>query len=387
MSQLAVLGATGSIGLQTLEVADRLGMAVTGLAAKRPSDALVELAARYPDAAVVVVGGTNSERRVFAERVPNPVTFGSDAVIEMASVRGRVVVNGIVGVAGLASTLAALRAGNRVGLANKESMVAAGELVNAAAMEGEGELIPVDSEHSALFQCLHGEHPGDVARLILTASGGPFRGRRRDELTEVTPDQALAHPTWEMGGRITIDSATLVNKGLEVIEAHHLFTIPFERIEVVVHPQSIVHSAVEFIDGALKAHLGHPDMRIPIQFALSFPRRASGPGKQFSLSGVDLSFEPVDHQAFPALELAYAVGRKGGTAPAVYNAADEVAVEAFLAGRIGFLAITRVIEQTVEGVEAVPAVSLEAIMEADGEARRVAGDVVAGLGSSATGVI
>ena len=288
MSQVVVLGATGSIGSQALDVISHLGWSVDGLAANRPSRRLAELARRYPDTEIVVAAGDDAEARDFASRVDNPVAFGPDAVAEMASRPGRIVVNGIVGAAGLRATLAALHAGNRVALANKESLVAGGPLVMGALAEA-GELIPVDSEHSALHQCLEGEDRGAVSRLVLTASGGPFRGRSRQELVSVSVEEALAHPTWRMGGRITVDSATLMNKGLEVIEAHHLFDVDLDRIDVVVHPQSIVHSAVEFVDGSLKAHIGHPDMRIPIQYALTYPKRATG-WEPFSFVGRTLEF-------------------------------------------------------------------------------------------------
>lgn len=376
MRPLVVLGATGSIGQQTLEVAERLGIEVAAVAAARPSPQFEQLLRRHPGVAAALAGpaaGTD-----LGERHPD-VRFGPDAVVALAAEPGRTVVNGIVGAAGLASTLAAAGAGNRVALANKESMVTAGALVMETAAAAGAEVIPVDSEHSALFQCLAGEHPDDVARLVLTASGGPFRGRRRSELATVTPADALRHPTWDMGGRITIDSATLVNKGLEVIEAHHLFGVPFDRVHVVVHPQSIVHSAVEFVDGALKAHLGFPDMRIPIQYALTYPRRAPGPGPAFDLAGVDLAFEEVDRAAFPALDLAYEVGRAGGSAPAVYNAADEVAVAAFLDGRIAFTAITDVVVSTVDRLPARPVRSADDVFAADREAREVARGLVEGL--------
>lgn len=374
---LIVLGATGSIGSQTLAVAERLGFPVAGLAANRPSAELAALARSHPDADVVVCDGNGADRSAFGDHLGRTVRFGSDEMAGLAGRPGHIVVNAVVGAAGLTSTIAALDAGNRVALANKESMVAAGPLVREAAKRGEGELIPVDSEHSALHQCLAGDRIEDVARLILTASGGPFRGRRRSELAGVTPSQALAHPTWDMGGRITIDSATLVNKGLEVIEAHHLFGIAYDRIEVVIHPQSILHSAVELVDGALKAHLGHPDMRIPIQYALTYPVRADAPGAQFSLTGVSLEFETPDRETFPALDLAYRVGGMGGTAPAVLNAADEVAVAAFLAGAIGFLDIVAVIETTLSRVDVVPLRSIDDVFAADAEARRVATEIVA----------
>jgi 1-deoxy-D-xylulose-5-phosphate reductoisomerase len=384
MRPLVVLGATGSIGRQTLEVVNRLGLEVAAVAANRPSPEFADVVNRYPDAAAALAGGTDQERASFVASTPG-VDFGAEAVTALAAVPGRIVVNGIVGAAGLAATLAGLEVGNRVALANKESMVTAGELVIGTASSFGGEVIPVDSEHSALFQCLVGEHPEDVARLILTASGGPFRGRSRADVVDVTPDQALRHPTWDMGGRITIDSATLVNKGLEVIEAHHMFGIEFDRIVVVVHPQSIVHSAVEFIDGTLKAHVGHPDMRIPIQYALTYPRRAPGPSGAFDLAIQDLLFEPVDRSAFPALDLAYEVGRRGGSAPAVYNAADEVAVDAFLHRRIGFGAITDVVATTVERVAWHPIATPGDVAAADSEARRVAAGLIAGLSVTARG--
>ena len=384
MRPLVVLGATGSIGRQTLEVADRLGLEVAAVAANRPSPEFAHVVARYPAASAALAGGTDHERASFGASTPG-VAFGEEAVTALAAVPGRIVVNGIVGAAGLAATLAGLEAGNRVALANKESMVTAGELVMGTAAAFGGEVIPVDSEHSALFQCLVGEHPADVARLILTASGGPFRGRSRADMVDVTPDEALRHPTWDMGGRITIDSATLVNKGLEVIEAHHVFGIDFDRIAVVVHPQSIVHSAVEFIDGTLKAHIGQPDMRIPIQYAVTYPRRAPGPGASFDLASQDLLFEPVDRSAFPALDLAYDVGRRGGSAPAVYNAADEVAVDAFLHRRLGFGAITDVVATTVEQVAWHPIATPGDVAAADSEARRVATLLIAGLSLTAGG--
>lgn len=382
MSQVVVLGATGSIGSQALDVISHLGWSVDGLAANRPSRRLAELARRYPDTEIVVAAGDDAEARDFASRVDNPVAFGPDAVAEMASRPGRIVVNGIVGAAGLRATLAALHAGNRVALANKESLVAGGPLVMGALAEA-GELIPVDSEHSALHQCLEGEDRGAVFRLVLTASGGPFRGRSRQELVSVSVEEALAHPTWRMGGRITVDSATLMNKGLEVIEAHHLFDVDLDRIDVVVHPQSIVHSAVEFVDGSLKAHIGHPDMRIPIQYALTYPKRVDGLGEPFSFVGRTLEFEEVDRQTFPAVDLAFDAARRGGTAPCVLNAADEVAVEAFLAGQIGFLAIVDVVAETLQRAAWEPELtSVDQVLAADAEARALASELVASARSS-----
>ena len=298
-----------------------------------------------------------------------------EALVELAARPGCIVVNGIVGAAGLEASIAALEAGNRLALANKESLVVGGPLVMEAA--GRGELIPIDSEHSALFQCLRGEQASEVERLLLTASGGPFRGRGTDELAEAGVEEALSHPTWRMGPRITIDSATLVNKGLEVIEAHFLFGLPFDRVDVVIHPQSIVHSMVEFVDGSIKAHLGPADMRIPIRYALTYPDRAEADVPRFDLTRTDLTFEPVDREAFPALDLAYAAGRGGGTLPAAFNAADEAAVEAFLAERIGFLDIPGVIAEVLESHDRTEVTSTEAVFRADREARAAAGEAVA----------
>ncbi len=370
MRPIVVLGATGSIGRQTLEVADRLGVRVAGLAARRAGDDLARLADRYPRAAVVAVApgpaGHDRFRRQFADRYSS----GAAALVEMAQQPGSTVVNGVVGSAGLEASIAALEAGNRLALANKESLVVGGELVMAAARHGE--LVPVDSEHSALFQCMVGERIPEVSRLVLTASGGPFRGRDRERLGRVGVDEALAHPTWNMGPRITVDSATLVNKGLEVIEAHFLFGLAFDKVDVVVHPQSIVHSLVEFVDGSLKAHLGATDMRSPIQYALTYAQRAPGGFPPFDLTRSDLTFEAVDRDAFPALDLAYAAGRAGGTVPAAFNAADEVAVAAFLEQRIGFLDIPAVIAEVLEGHQATEADSIGVVIEADRAARRAA---------------
>ena len=294
----------------------------------------------------------------------------------MAANRDTTVVNGIVGAAGLAPTVAALEAGNRVALANKESLVAGGPVVVAAATAGAGEIVPVDSEHSALWQCLLGETADSVQRLVLTASGGPFRGATRPELERVTVAQALAHPTWEMGPRITIDSATLMNKAFEVIEAHYLYAIPYDRIDVVVHPQSIVHSLVEFVDGTMKAELGDPDMRIPIQYAITYPERRPASLDQFDLTKSPLLFEDPDRALFPCLDLGYAAGRIGRSAPAVLNAADEVAVAAFLAGRIPFVAIPDIVAGALAQVPVVDLATVPDVLRVDAEARRVAAQLV-----------
>ncbi|MCH8971794.1 MAG: 1-deoxy-D-xylulose-5-phosphate reductoisomerase [Acidobacteria bacterium] len=374
---VVVLGATGSIGSQTLEVADALGMEVSVVAALRPSRRFAEVAASHPDARLIVVGGSSEERADFESVVGREVEYDSPAVLDASATPGAVVVNGIVGAAGLRATLATLEAGNRLALANKESLVAGGPVVKQALRHG-GEMIPVDSEHSALFQCLQGEPPEAVAKLVLTASGGPFRGRSRDSLKEVTPEEALKHPTWDMGQRVTIDSATLFNKGLEVIETHYLFDVPYDRIDVVVHPQSVLHSAVEFVDGSWKGHFGQPDMRIPIQYALTAPARSNSLAAPFSLAGWELTFEDVDRTTFPALDLAFAAGRRGGSAPAVLNAADEVAVEAFLQHRLGFLGITDVVGLTLDKVEWRELGSVDDVLEVDREARAIAATLVAG---------
>jgi 1-deoxy-D-xylulose-5-phosphate reductoisomerase len=375
---VVVLGATGSIGTQTIEVAAALGFEIVALAARSPSPRLASIAADHPTARVIAAGGSSEERDELERAVGRTVEYGSESVIDAARTPGAIVVNGIVGAAGLRATVAGLEAGNRVALANKESLVAGGPVVMAALAAHGGELVPVDSEHSALFQCLVGESEQAVSRLILTASGGPFRGWSRESLTEVTPEQALSHPTWDMGRRITIDSATLFNKGLEVIEAHFLFGVDFDRITIVVHPQSIVHSAVEFVDGSWKAQLGLPDMRLPIQYALTYPGRAPSLSAPFGLAGLSLDFEEVDRVAFPALDIAFAAGRKGGSAPAVLNAADEVAVEAFLNRRLGFLGIAEVVSSTLETVGWRPVETVDEVLDADREAREIAASYIAG---------
>jgi 1-deoxy-D-xylulose-5-phosphate reductoisomerase len=275
-------------------------------------------------------------------------------------------------------SVATLGEGIDLALANKESLVVGGELVTQLAEATGAQVIPVDSEHSALHQLLSGEHPGSVDRLILTASGGPFRGATAAELEEVTVQQALAHPTWEMGGKITIDSATLMNKGLELIEAHHLFGVPYEQIEVVVHPQSIVHSLIQLCDGATLAHLGYPDMRVPISYALHYPERVDVPVRPLDLVEVGaLTFEPLDQETFFCLRLAREAGREGGTAPCTLNAANEVAVHAFLTGRLSFVGIPAVIEETLERLPSGPVHSFDALAEADARAREMAGELVA----------
>jgi 1-deoxy-D-xylulose-5-phosphate reductoisomerase len=346
MKRIALLGATGSIGRQAVEIIDahpelELVAAASG---SRPIDGLAPL---------TQVGGDPTE------------------LLERA--RPDVVLNAVVGFAGLAATLWALERGIDLALANKESLVAAGELATAAWRRGGGRLLPVDSEHSAAYQCLEGRDPETVHSLVLTASGGPFRGRGREELADVTPDEALSHPTWNMGPKITIDSATLANKGLELIEAHFLFDLDYEQIEVVIHPTSTVHALVRFRDGAALAHLGYPDMRVPISFALAYPNRAATPIPPLDLaSGLTLEFEAPDLETFSPLALAREAGERGGTYPCAFNAANEVAVAAFLDGRLPFLAIAETIEETLGSVDGAPARDLNDLLEADAEARRLA---------------
>lgn len=371
LNPLVVLGATGSIGSQTLDVADRIGAPVVGLASRAPSEALIHLATRYPDADVCVTEPGDDKDRL-SRLLGTRGRFGQGAMTEMAATSGVTVVNGVVGAAGLEASISALQTGNRLALANKESLVAGGPLLTRAAEDGGGQIIPVDSEHSAIWQCLSGEPASSVGRLILTASGGPFRGFSQAQLEGVTVEQALDHPTWSMGPRITIDSATLMNKAFEVIEAHYLFGIPYERIDVVVHPQSVVHSFVEFVDGVVKAEVGFPDMRKPIQVAITHPERIPVEHPRFDLVGTALEFEEPDGEAFPCLGLGYEAGRTGGTATAVLNAADEVAVEAFLKGTIPFRGISEVVGSVLSTHDAREPESVQDVADADAWARSAA---------------
>lgn len=381
MRPLAVLGVTGSIGVQTLDVARQLGIAVVGIAARRGTEDLIRLARQWPDAAVVVSAPNDEARRRCEQELGSRVSFGPAAVAALAATPDTIIVNGIVGAAGLEPSMAAAAAGNRIALANKESLVAGGDVLAAAAAASEAEIIPVDSEHSALWQCLVGE-TNSVRRLILTASGGPFRGRTRDSLADVAVADALAHPTWAMGARITVDSSTLMNKAFEVIEAHYLFGVDYDDIDVVVHPQSIVHSMVEFIDGSLKAQLGDPDMRLPIQYAICYPERAAVEDRNFDITRQDLTFEPPDPATFRLLGIGYAAGRKAGSAPAVLNAADEVAVAAFLEGKIGYLDIEAIVEHCLEVVEWRPMSTVDDVLAADAEARTVAHERVVSMAAT-----
>ncbi|HEX3289751.1 MAG TPA: 1-deoxy-D-xylulose-5-phosphate reductoisomerase [Gaiella sp.] len=350
MRRVALLGATGSIGRQAVEIV-----------AAHPELQLCALQSR-----------TTPLDELAAEHGVDHLQVGGDPVELLERSEPDVVLNAVVGFAGVGATLWALERGVTLALANKESLVAAGELALDAQSRGAGLLLPVDSEHSALHQCLAGRDPATASGLVLTASGGPFRGRDRSQLTSVTAAEALAHPTWSMGPKITVDSATLANKGLELIEAHWLFDVPYDAIDVVVHPTSVVHSLVRFRDGSLLAHLGLPDMRVPISYALTYPERAATTVEPLDLVGLSLDFEAVDSEAFPLLELARRAGERGGTAPCAYNAANEVAVQAFLEGRIAFLDIADVVEETLARVDAAPARDLDDLVAADEEARRLA---------------
>jgi len=378
--RVAILGSTGSIGCQALDVISRSAgeLSVAALSAGGSWETLVEQA-RHHGVGSVAIANPDAAALASEAWTGGEVLSGPDGVVRLITeCPCDMVLNAIVGSAGLLPTVATLTEGIDLALANKESLVVGGELVTALAQATGAAIIPVDSEHSALHQLLAMERPGTVDRLILTASGGPFRGMRRDDLEQVSTEQALAHPTWAMGGKITIDSATLMNKGLELIEAHHLFGTPYEQIDIVVHPQSIVHSLVQLCDGATLAHLGYPDMRVPISYALHHPERVDVPVRPLDLVEVGaLTFEPVDEETFSCVRLAKQAARAGGTAPCTMNAANEVAVHAFLSGRLTFLDIAAVIEETLAVLPPQPVHSFDSLVEADAEARRVSGDLVA----------
>ena len=344
MKRIALLGATGSIGRQALEIIEA-----------------------HPELELCAAASGSQSIDGLA-----PLTqVGGDLTELLERGEPDLVLNAVVGFAGLPATLWALERGIDLALANKESLVAAGELALAAQRRGGGRMIPVDSEHSAVFQCLEGRPAEQVHSLVLTASGGPFRGRTRAELEDVTPSQALAHPTWNMGPKITVDSATLANKGLELIEAHFLFDLPYDQIEIVVHPSSTAHALVRFRDGAALAHLGYPDMRVPISYALTYPQRAATPVPPLDLaSGVMLEFHAPDLDTFPLLELARRAGEQGGSAPCAFNAANEVAVAGFLAGRLPFLAIDEVVAEALATVDAAPVRDLDELVAVDAAARK-----------------
>lgn len=368
--RVAILGSTGSIGRQAIEVAERHPdrLEIVALAANRSADLLLEQARRLKVTDIALADPTAVPA---GSEIPHATTCwaGADAIVEMAARPDvDIVLNALVGACGLRSSEAALRAGKRLALANKESLVVGGDLLMPLAAPGQ--LLPVDSEHSAIFQCLWGEPADRVSRIWLTASGGPFRGRDRAGLEDVTVDEALAHPRWTMGPKITIDSATLMNKGLEAIEAHHLFQTPYERISIVVHPQSTVHSMVEFADGSVKAHLGVTDMRVPIQYAFSHPDRWEAPLPPLDLTALgSLDFGEADIETFRCLDLALQAGRTGGTMPATMNAANEVAVAAFLSGRLPFVGIDAVVGTVMQKHSSEPVESFEQLEAVDAAAR------------------
>ena len=348
--RIALLGATGSIGRQALEV----------------------IAANPELSVCALASGSQPLDELAAELGVEHVQVGGDVTDLLEAAQPDLVLNAVVGFAGVGATLWALEHGITLALANKESLVAAGDLALAAWRRGGGLLLPVDSEHSAVHQCLDGHAPQTLDSIVLTASGGPFRNRSAESLESVTVEQALAHPTWSMGPKITVDSATLANKGLELIEAHYLFGLDYDRIEVVVHPTSVVHAIVRFRDGAALAHLGYPDMRVPISFALTYPERRATAVPTLDLStGLTLEFEPPDTERFPLLPLAREAGERGGTYPCAFNAANEVAVAAFLDGRIRFTEIAASVEDALDDVDGAPAGDLDALVEADADARRI----------------
>jgi len=375
---IAILGSTGSIGTSTLRVLEALGpdFHVTALAARDSVEQLAEQVRRF---AVPYAAVANPERAdTFRQRLgrhPCQVFVGPESLEQIAVLdEVDVVVTAVVGAAGLPAVLCAARAGKTLAIANKEPLVIAGRLLMETARTHGAQVLPVDSEHSAVFQALHAGDARDVRRIILTASGGPFRTLDTDQLAAVEPWQALDHPTWNMGPKITIDSATMMNKALEILEAAWLFDVPAEKVHVLIHPESVVHSMVEFVDGSVVAQLGTPDMTVPIQYALTYPRRRPSPAAVLRLEDMGrLTFEPPDTRRFPSLRLAYDVARLGGTAPAVFNAANEVAVEQFLAGRIGFPQIVETVEACLEAHEVKREPKLDDLYEADTWARRFAG--------------
>lgn len=376
-TRVAIAGSSGSIGTQTIDVvrAEPDAFVVTALSVGTSVETVIEQARELRPELVVV--GRDADRDRVASALPG-VTVSCDItdIVDVADV----VVNGVVGFAGLPVTMETLRRGRILALANKESLIAAGPVVQPLRAVPGAEIIPVDSEHCAVHQCLRSSADAgrELARIVLTASGGPFRGRTAADLASVTRDEALAHPTWKMGPKITVDSSTLMNKGLEVIEAHELFGTPFGSIDVVVHPQSVVHSMVEFSDGSTIAQLSLPDMRLPIGYALGWPRRISVPHGRIDWASLSrLDFEPPDRAAFPCLDLAYAAGRAGGTAPAVLSAANEVAVEAFLQGRIAWSAIAPTVESALQAHSPEAPRDIDDVLSADAEGRRLASEVLA----------
>jgi 1-deoxy-D-xylulose-5-phosphate reductoisomerase len=391
MRRILIVGSTGSIGTQALDVVSRSGaLEVVGLAAHSNADLVVEQAASF-GVQRVALADHDAAGRAAESWTGGQVLAGAEGLVELITESEcDLVLNALVGSAGLGPTVAALGEGIDLALANKESLVVGGELVMTLAEATGAQILPVDSEHSALFQLVEGQSPGTVERLVLTASGGPFRGRTAEDLEGVTAEEALAHPTWDMGGKISVDSATLMNKGLELIEAHHLFGVPYDRIDVVVHPQSIVHSLVHLNDGSSLAHLGYPDMRVPISYALHHPERPDLPVESLDLASVgQLTFEPADTEVFACLRLAVEAAAAGGTAPCVLNAANEVAVHAFLRSRLSFPGIAQVIERTLDELPPGPVRHFSDLYSADAQARetasRLAGEPDTGIQSTEAG--
>ena len=388
MIRIAILGSTGSIGRSALEVIHRHPdqFKVASLVAETSADALAAQVASFNPRLAVLAD----------EKIPLPdgdgmTTWasGSGAVLEAATdPETDVVLNALVGAAGLEPTLAALEAGHRLALANKESLVAGGHLVLSAAERGSGEIVPIDSEHSAILQCLQGYGPSDVQRLVLTASGGPFRGREQETLWDVGPEDALKHPTWSMGAKITVDSATLANKALEIIEAHFLYGIAYERLDAIVHPQSVIHSLVEFVDGSVLAQLGFPTMELPILYALTYPNRIEDVTLQTydPIRSSPLTFEPIDDAAFPLFEIGVLAGRASGCAPAVYNAANEIAVQAFLESTIRFPEMADLVSETIDRIGNSAVTGIKDVLEVDRSARSVATEVAHSLSKTKVGV-
>ena len=371
---VAILGSTGSIGTQTLDVIDRHSelFEVYALTAHSNIDLLVEQAKRYRPEVVAIADERHYKTlREALDGLPVKVFAGADSICQIAAMSPiDTVVTAMVGYSGLLPTVRAIEAGKKIALANKETLVVAGELVTDLALRNRVDIIPIDSEHSAIFQCLVGENENSVEKLILTASGGAFRDTPKDDLRLATAADALRHPTWKMGAKITIDSATMMNKGFEVIEARWLFDIPIDKIEVIIHPQSIVHSMVQFCDGSIKAQLGQPDMRHPIQYALTFPDRLDAQVERANLADIhQLTFEKPDYEKFCNLRLAYDALRRGGNIPCILNAANEVAVDAFLKGKIGFFAMSDIIEQTISETTFISSPTLDDYIATDREAR------------------
>ncbi len=371
MKKVSILGSTGSIGTQTLEVIrEQEDLGVAALAAGRNAELLEKQVREFmPELAVLWDQDAAGDLRTRIADLPVRVSSGMDGLIEAAELAGAdIVLTAVVGMIGIRPTLAAIRAGKDIALANKETLVTAGHLIMPLVKECGVKLYPVDSEHSAIFQCLKDEAPERVSRILLTASGGPFRGWTREQMKDVTPAQALRHPNWSMGKKITIDSASMVNKGLEVMEASWLFDVPVDRIEVVVQPQSVIHSMVEFADGAVLAQLGTPDMKLPIQYALLGRERRHMPGKRLDFTALSqLTLEVPDLDAFRGLALGYEAGRVGGSLPTVYNAANEWAVARFLEGKIGFLDIPRILEEQMRAHRVIASPSLEEILAVEQE--------------------